>query len=68
MFVRNLDPSSHYICSSYEGKALIKLGVPLLSRYEDKMVFAKTKRLEEALKKLPLTVKLVEKFKGDKHE
>lgn len=66
MYIRELNKSDkYYYCSEKEGKYLIKRGLPLLSRDGDKMVFAKTPRLEEELSNLPIILKLLKKV-GEK--
>ena len=40
------------------GNYLAKNGFPLLQRDENKMIFSKTKNLEQALEQLPLSIKL----------
>jgi hypothetical protein len=54
MFISNVSKIAHkiYRCNSELGNKLIKLGVPLLGRIDDDLVFANTKKLKEALKKI----------------
>lgn len=68
MYIRDLkENNKYYYCSEKEGTYLIKRGLPLLSRDGDKMVFAKTPRLEEELSNLPIILKILRKV-GEKSE
>ncbi len=61
MFIRNikdLNVEKHYICNKTIGNYLVKNGIPLLSRIDDKMVFVKTNKLQEVLNSMPFYIKL----------
>jgi hypothetical protein len=55
MFITNLDTKSskYYECGKTIGDYLIKSGIPLLSRNDNKMYFSKTRKLQKVLKSMP---------------
>ena len=62
MFISNADTvvqGSIYQCSIIVGKYLIKKGIPLLSQNDNYMVFARTKKLQEALDNTPFYLKIL---------
>lgn len=54
MFINNVSKLGGrlYKCDEILGQKLIKLGIPLLGRTADAMVFANTDKLRAALKKI----------------
>lgn len=63
MFISNLDnkDKKYYECSKLIGNYLIKSGIPMLSRVGNKMVFAKTKKLQKAIDNMPLYLRFLMK-------
>ena len=63
MFISNLDnkDKKYYECSKLIGNYLIKSGIPMLSRVDNKMVFAKTKKLQKAIDNMPLYLRFLMK-------
>ena len=48
-----------YVCGKTIGKYLEKKGIPLLSMQNDKMVFARTIKLQKAIDEMPLYLKIL---------
>ncbi len=67
MFIKNLrvDETRFYYCNNLVGKYLERKGFPMVAREKNKMVFSKTKKLQEVLDNMPFYIKLLEKA-GDK--
>lgn len=64
MFISNfksVDTIKYYTCNNVIGKYLTKRGIPLLSRVDNKMIFVKTNKLQEALDKMPFYLKIFAK-------
>lgn len=50
-----------YECGKTIGKYLIKMGIPLLSKTDNTMVFSNTKRLQKAIDEMPFYLKILVK-------
>lgn len=63
MFITNIDNTSkkYYECGELIGKYLIKSGIPVLSKVDNTMVFAKTKKLQKAINNMPLYLRFLVK-------
>ena len=63
MFISNLGNTNNqfYECGKTIGNYLIKKGIPLLSRSEDLMLFAKTKELQKAINEMPFYLQILVK-------
>ena len=63
MFISNIDnkDKKYYECGKLIGNYLIKSGIPMLSRVDNKMVFAKTKKLQKAIDNMPLCLRFLMK-------
>ena len=61
MFISNLDnkDKKYYECGKLIGNYLIKSGIPMLSRIDNKMVFAKTKKIQKAVDNMPLYLRFL---------
>lgn len=63
MFISNIDNKDkrYYECGRLVGNYLIKSGVPVLSRIDGRMIFAKTKKLQKAINDMPLYLRILRK-------
>lgn len=63
MFISNLEIENdkYYVCGKMIGKYLIKQGLPLLSRKDNKMVFSKTEELQKVISEMPFLLKILVK-------
>ena len=63
MFISNLDNDNkrYYECGKLVGNYLIKSGIPLLGQRDRIMMFAKTKKLQNAIDKMPGYLKILVK-------
>ena len=63
MYISNIEgvKTKRYECGRTIGKYLMKSGIPLLSSKEKQLVFANTKKLQEALNSMPFYLKLLVK-------
>ena len=63
MFISNLDNDNkrYYECGKLVGNYLIKSGIPLLGQRDGTMMFAKTKKLQNAIDKMPGYLKILVK-------
>lgn len=61
MFISNLtnEDKRYYECGKLIGNYLIKSGVPMLSRTGNKMVFAKTDKLQSVINNMPLYLRFL---------
>ena len=68
MFIKNLrvDETRFYYCNNLFVKYLERKGFSIVAREKNKMVFSRTKKLQEVLDKMPFYIKLLEKA-GDKN-
>ena len=63
MFISNLktDDKKYYKCGVIIGNYLIKNGFPLLSKDKNMIVFAKTAKLQRAIKEMPFYLQIIKK-------
>ena len=63
MFISNLDNDNkrYYECGKLVGNYLIKSGITLLGQRDRTMMFAKTKKLQNAIDKMPGYLKILVK-------
>nr|DAG31333.1 MAG TPA: hypothetical protein [Caudoviricetes sp.] len=61
MFISNLDnkDKKYYECGKIVGNYLIKSGIPVLSRKDGAMLFARTNKLQKVINNMPLYLRLL---------